>query len=57
MLCIQYQQGKGFYCTIAVSALSKHAMHESATDMVYIDSISGRPVGTMLFNERSWEAR
>jgi uncharacterized iron-regulated membrane protein len=38
---------------ISVTSLSKNAVHESATDVVYIDQYSAKPIGTMLFSERS----
>ena len=38
---------------ITVTSLDKNAIHESATDVVYIDQYSGKVIGTMLFNERS----
>ena len=38
---------------ITVSALGKNAVHESATDAVYIDQYSGKVLGTMKFGERS----
>jgi len=42
---------------ITVSALSKHAVHESATDAVYIDQYSGKVLGTLAYTERSLGAR
>jgi uncharacterized iron-regulated membrane protein len=36
-----------------ISALSKNAAHESATDMVYVDQYSGNVIGKMDFAERS----
>lgn len=42
---------------IAVSALSKNAVHESATDAVYIDQYSGAIAGTLLYEQRSTGAR
>jgi uncharacterized iron-regulated membrane protein len=36
-----------------VTALSKKALHESATDVVYVDQYSGAVLGTMNFGERS----
>jgi len=44
---------KDSLATIAVTALSKNPVHESASDVVYIDQYSGKPIGTMLFSERS----
>jgi len=38
---------------IAVTSLSNNAVHESATDIVYIDQYSGKPISTMRFDERS----
>ena len=38
---------------MSITSLSRNAVHESATDVVYIDQYSGKPVGIMLFNERS----
>jgi uncharacterized iron-regulated membrane protein len=42
---------------ITVSALSKNAMHESATDAVYIDQYSGNVLGKLNFSERSTGAQ
>lgn len=44
---------KDSLATIAVTALGKNPIHESASDVVYIDQYSGEPTGTMLFTERS----
>lgn len=38
---------------ISVTSLGKNAVHESATDVVYLDQYSGKLIGTMLFDERS----
>lgn len=38
---------------ITVTALSNKAPHESAADAVYIDQYSGKPLGTLLFSEKS----
>ena len=42
---------------VNVTALKKNAVHESATDALYIDQYSGKVLGTMKFNERSLGAR
>lgn len=42
---------------IMVSALSKNAVHENATDAVYLDQYSGNVIGTITFAERSLGAR
>lgn len=42
---------------ISVSALPENAVHESATDAVYIDQYSGAVLGTLPYNERSLGAR
>jgi uncharacterized iron-regulated membrane protein len=39
--------------SISVTLLSRNAVHESATDVVYIDQYSESLIGTMLFSERS----
>jgi len=38
---------------MSITSLGRNALHESATDVVYIDQYSGKVIGTMLFNERS----
>lgn len=43
--------------TVNVTALSHDAVHESATDIVYIDQYSGSVAGKMAFNERSLGAQ
>ena len=43
--------------TVNVSTLSPDAMHESATDIVYIDQYSGLVAGTLAFNQRSLGAQ
>lgn len=43
--------------SISVTMLGSNAVHESATDVVYIDQYSGKLTGTMLFNERSLGSR
>ena len=40
-----------------VTALNKNAVHESATDAVYIDQYSGKVLSTMKFSERSLGAK
>ena len=42
---------------VNVTALNKNALHESATDAVYIDQYSGEVLSTMKFSERSLGAR
>ena len=42
---------------VNVSSLSKNAMHESATDAVYIDQYSGKVLGSLDFGERSLGAQ
>lgn len=42
---------------IAVSALSNHAVHETAPDAVYIDQYSGAVIGTQLYKDRSLGAK
>jgi uncharacterized iron-regulated membrane protein len=42
---------------VTVSALSKDAPHESATDALYLDQYSGAVLGRMPFGERSLGAR
>lgn len=42
---------------ITVSALSNYAVHESATDAVYIDQYSAAILGNMVYSERSLGAR
>lgn len=42
---------------ITVSALSKNAVHENATDAVYLDQYSGTVLGKMTFADRSLGAR
>lgn len=41
----------------SVSALSEKAVHESATDVVYIDQYSGRVAGQLYFRDRSLGAK
>jgi uncharacterized iron-regulated membrane protein len=43
--------------TFTVTALRHNAIHESATDAVYIDQYSGQVAGTMAFHERSLGAQ
>lgn len=40
-----------------VMSLSNHAVHESASDAVYVDQYSGKVLGKQLFSERSLGAR
>ncbi|MES2882099.1 MAG: PepSY-associated TM helix domain-containing protein, partial [Bacteroidota bacterium] len=42
---------------VNVTALSKHAAHESASDAVYIDQYSGKVISKMEFGDRSLGAR
>ena len=42
---------------VNVTALHKNALHESATDAVYIDQYSGKVLSTMKFSERSLGAK
>jgi uncharacterized iron-regulated membrane protein len=42
---------------VNVSALNKNAVHETATDAVYIDQYSGEVLSTMKFSERSLGAK
>lgn len=42
---------------ITVSSLSQNAVHESATDAVYIDQYNGAVLGTMAYSERSVGSR
>jgi len=42
---------------LTVTALSETAVHESATDQLYLDPHSGAVLGTMLYGERSLGAR
>ena len=42
---------------ITVSALSTHPVHESATDMVYLDQYTGQKIGSTAWSERSLGAR
>jgi uncharacterized iron-regulated membrane protein len=43
--------------TVNVTALNKDAVHESATDAVYIDQYSGKVLGKFAFEERSLGAK
>ena len=42
---------------IAVSSLPENALHESATDAVYVDQYSGKILGQLSFNDRSLGAK
>lgn len=42
---------------ITVSVLAKNAVHETATDALYIDQYSGKLLGQMLFSDRNLGAR
>ncbi|NML21597.1 PepSY domain-containing protein [Pseudoflavitalea sp. G-6-1-2] len=42
---------------IAISSLGSNPVHESATDMVYLDQYSGKQIGTMAWGERSLGSR
>ena len=42
---------------VSVSVLSKRAVHESATDALYIDQYSGKVLGRLLFKDKSPGAR
>jgi uncharacterized iron-regulated membrane protein len=42
---------------VSVSALSKNAVHESATDAVYIDQYSGEVLGQLEFKNKSLGAK
>jgi uncharacterized iron-regulated membrane protein len=42
---------------VSVSVLRKDAMHESATDAVYVDQYSGAVIGRLAFEERSLGAQ
>ena len=42
---------------ITITSLPKDAVHESATDAVYIDQYSGKILGKLAFGERSLGAR
>jgi len=42
---------------LTVTALSENAVHESATDQLYLDPHSGAVLGTLLYGERSLGAR
>ena len=42
---------------VNVTALNKDAVHESATDAVYIDQYSGKVLGKFAFEERSLGAK
>jgi uncharacterized iron-regulated membrane protein len=43
--------------TVSVMALGKNAVHESATDAIYIDQYSGKVLGQLAFKDRSLGAR
>ena len=42
---------------VSVSALSKHAVHETAPDAIYLDQYSGEVIGTQFYKDRTLGAR